>query len=78
VTAPTTPEEAYAAGHAAWAAGVPLHDITGHLDLIGVPTALRGRWISGLEDAMEEDGVDTDPDSDGHAWERRALSGVIS
>jgi hypothetical protein len=75
VTVPTTREEASAAGRAAYEqGGVPLHDLAGHMNAIGVPRELQGSWLAGLEDAMEDAGLDTDPDSDGHGWERRALS----
>ena len=75
--APTTREEARAAGYAAAeTGGVPLHDIGGHMKSIGVPIELQGAWMAGLEDALEEAGFDTDPDSDGHGWERRALAAI--
>lgn len=74
---PTTTAEAVAAGRAAFeAGGVPLHDISGHMANIGIPAALRGSWLCGLEAAAEDAGFDTDPDSDGHGWERRALANI--
>ena len=77
MNAPTTRDEAREAGRLAWnTGGVPLHDITGHMVAIGIPQDLRGSWMAGLESAMEDDGIDTDPDSDGHGWERAALARI--
>ena len=56
--------------------GVAMHDLAGSAARLGVPATLFGAWIAGVEDALEEQGVDTDPDSDGHGWERRALAGI--
>lgn len=71
---PATREEAVAAGRAASQGSVPLHDLNGHMAAIGIPAELRGAWLSGLETGLEEQGFDTDPDSDGHGWERHALA----
>ncbi len=77
MSVPTNRDEAREAGATAWrAGGVPLHDIGGHMAEIGIPLELRGSWMAGLEDAMEDDGIDTDPDSDGHGWERAALARI--
>ena len=73
---PATREEAVAAGRAASEEGVPLHDLAGQMASIGIPAELQGAWLSGLEAGLEEQGFDTDPDSDGHGWERRALASI--
>lgn len=75
----TTAAEAKAAGRAAQDnRQVPLHDITGHMNAIGVPRSLHYAYLGGIEDSLEDDGVDTtaDPDSDGYGWERKALAGL--
>lgn len=69
-------DAAYHAGRQAAEEGVPLHDLTGHMDRIGIEQHLRGSWLSGVESFYEDQGVDTDPDSDGYGWERRALAGT--
>lgn len=73
-----TVEEARKAGHDAAIEGrVGLHDLTGHMNSIGVPQALRGAWMSGLEDGLEKLGYNVEGDEgDGHDWERRALAGI--
>lgn len=71
---PATREEAVAAGRAASETSVPLHDLTNHMNAVGVPQHLHGAWLCGLEAGLEDQGFDTDPDSDGHGWERKALS----
>jgi len=73
---PATREEAVAAGRAASLEGVPLHDLTGHMNAIGIPPELQGSWLCGLEAGLEDQGLDTDPDSDGHGWERAAFAGI--
>ncbi|MFZ3481983.1 hypothetical protein [Sphingomonas sp. 3-13AW] len=70
---PSNREEAIAAGRAAAREAVPLHDLTGHMSSIGIPLNLRGAWLCGFEAGLEDEGFDTDPDADGHGWERRAL-----
>jgi hypothetical protein len=75
----TTPEEARLAGRTAQDdRQVPLHDITGHMYAIGLPRSLHRHFLSGIEDSLEDDGVDTtaDPDADGYGWERKALAGI--
>lgn len=75
--APLNHDTAYKAGREAQEAGrVPLHDITGHMVAVGIPVGLHGRYLAGIEDALEDQGYDTDPDSDGYAWERRALAAI--
>jgi hypothetical protein len=44
------------------------------MDELKIPRDLRGSWMSGVEDAYGD--YDTDPDSDGHGWERRALAAI--
>ncbi len=73
---PATREEAVAAGRAASRGPVPLHDLSGHMAEIGVPPHLQGAWLSGLEAGLEDQGFDTDSDSDGHGWERQALARI--
>lgn len=77
-TAPTTPAEAHAAGlEAGREGGVPLHDLTSHMATIGIPVGLRGQWLAGLEDALEEMGLNVEGvEGDGHDWERKALAGI--
>lgn len=71
----TNTDQARAAGRlAAEEGGVPLHDIGGHVRSLGLTSLCQSVWICGLEDGLEEMGFDTDPDSDGHAAERRALA----
>src|SRR3546814_5041962 len=75
----TTAAEARAAGRAAQDnREVPLHDITGHMYAIGVPRSLHYAYLGGIDDSLEDDGVDTtaDPDADGYGWERKALAGL--
>src|SRR3546814_12162482 len=75
----TTAAEARAAGRAAQDnREVPLHDITGHMYAIGVPRSLHYAYLGGIDDSLEDDGVDTtaDPDADGKGWERKALAGL--
>ena len=45
---------------------------------IGVPRSLHYAYLGGIEDSLEDDGVDTteDPDADGYGWERKALAGL--
>src|SRR3546814_19085192 len=74
----TTVAEARAAGRAAQDnREVPLHDITGHMYAICVPRPLHYAYLGGIDDRLEEDGVDTqqDPDADGYGWETKALPG---
>lgn len=74
---PTTPQEAYDAGHRLGAeGGARLHDLTGQMNDLGIPVAFRGRWLAGVEDAYEEQGVTAPNEGDGHEWERRALAGA--
>lgn len=70
-------DSARQAGRNAVEAGqVPLYDITGHMNAIGLPQSLHGAYLAGIEDALEDQGGDTDPDSDGYGWERQALAGI--
>lgn len=74
-----TAAEARAAGRTAQDnRQVPLHDITGHMYAIGLPRTLHSAYLGGIEDSLEEDGVDTtsDPDADGYGWERKALASI--
>lgn len=75
MTCLSTREDAFKAGRIAWQEGkAPLHDLTGHMNAIGVPAHFQTAWLNGLESAIDEEGLDTDPDSDGFGWERKALS----
>src|SRR3546814_12204158 len=70
----TTAAEARAAGRAAQDnREVPLHDITGHMYAIGVPRSLHYAYLGGIDDSLEDDGVDTtaDPDANGYGWESK-------
>lgn len=73
-----TADEARAAGRAAAnEGGVALHDLTGHMNAIGVPAALQGFWLTGLEQGLEDLGFNVEGDEgDGHDWERKALAGI--
>lgn len=78
VATPTTPQEAYDAGHRIGTeGGARLYDLTGQMNDLGIPAPLRGRWLAGIEDAYEALGMNVDDDdSDGGGWERRALAGA--
>lgn len=54
MTTITTPADAYAAGRAA-AHTAPLHDLMGHMQREAIPLALRGNYLSGIEDELEVD-----------------------
>src|SRR3546814_14134665 len=74
----TTAAEARAAGRAAQDnREVPLHDLTGHMYAIGMPRSLHYAYLGGIDDSLEDDGVDTtaDHDADGYGWKRKDLGG---
>lgn len=49
-----TPEQAYQAGRDA-AHTAPLHDLYTHLKEAGIPLALQGRYLAGIEDELDVD-----------------------
>src|SRR3546814_3517575 len=67
----TTAAEARAAGRAAQDnREVPLHDITGHMYAIGVPRSLHYAYLGGIDDSLEDAGVDR---SEEHTSELQSL-----
>lgn len=53
-----TREQAYDAGRAA-AHTAPLHDLTTHMQQVGIPLNAQGAYLAGIEDAL---GIDPDGD----------------
>ena len=73
-----TREEAYEAGRQAVRDNTAqLHDLTGQMRTLGIPTVLQGRWLAGVEDELADEGFDVEgPEGDGYDWERQALSRI--